>query len=312
MSKTKQYKAFGLVIESEFPIPQLSTVFEANNDVQIVSARLRGVVDPEAPTTTEGGCIIPTLTDTLFRVTNGNLIEADICEEDTESNVAVYLTGSCMGAILVQRGFMLLHGSCVTDGKRSVLITGDSGAGKSTTAAEFLRRGWKLVTDDVTCIFDRDGVPMVQSSYPSQKLWQDALDHYDKTDDDIHSLYFSENREKFGVNVSDSFFDGVCPLSMVVRLIPAEHTTFLSPIEGMAKVDQLMRNTCAPRLFQTIHLLKLAHLWSESSYSCAADYLSLCIFSNPILVSRLVIDFGKPSQIRVAPGSSFSVPSELK
>ena len=243
MNKTKQYKAFGLVIESEFPIPQLSAVFEAYNDVRIVSARLRGVVDPEAPTTAEGGCIIPTLTDTLFRVTNGNLIEADICEKDTESNVAVYLMGSCMGAILVQRGFMLLHGSCVTDGRHSVLITGDSGAGKSTTAAEFLKRGWKLLSDDVTCIFDRDGVPMVRSSYPSQKLWQDALDHYNKSDNDIHSLYFTEDREKFGVNVSDSFFDGVCPLSMIARLIPAGHATCLSPIEGIAKVDQLMRNT---------------------------------------------------------------------
>lgn len=243
MSKTKLYKAFGLVIESELPIPQIAQLQGVQSDVRIVHSQLRGIVDRDAPTTAEGGCIVPTMTDTLFRVTNGNLIEADVCDGDTDSNVAVYLMGSCMGAILVQRGFMLLHGSCVTDGKRSVLITGDSGAGKSTTAAEFLKRGWKLVTDDVTCVFDREGVPMVQSSYPSQKLWQDAMDHYEKGGEDIHSLYFSDTREKFGVNVSESFFDGVCPLSMVVRLIPAEHATFLSPIEGMAKVDQLMRNT---------------------------------------------------------------------
>jgi hypothetical protein len=159
-----------------------------------------------------------------------------------------------MGAILVQRGFMLLHGSCVTDGKRSILITGDSGAGKSTLAAEFLKRGWKLLTDDVTCVFDRDGVPMVRSSYPSQKLWQDALDRYEKSGDDIHSLYFSEDREKFGVNVEGSFFDGTAPLSMAVRLIPADHPTSLSPIEGMARVDQLMRNTYRMYLIEKRHL----------------------------------------------------------
>lgn len=254
MSKTKLYKAFGLVIESELPIPQIAELQGVQSDVRIVRAQLRGIVDPDAPTTAEGGCIIPTLTDTLFRVTNGNLIEADICDEDTASNVAVYLMGSCMGAILVQRGFMLLHGSCVTDGTHAVLITGDSGAGKSTTAAEFLKRGWKLVTDDVTCVFDRDGVPMVQSSYPSQKLWQDALDHYEKSEGDIHSLYFSEDREKFGVNVADSFYDGVCPLSMVVRLVAADHGTCLSPMEGMAKVDQLMRNTYRLYLIEKRHL----------------------------------------------------------
>jgi hypothetical protein len=254
MSTTKLYKAFGLVIESEFAIPQITELHNVQSDVRIVRAKLRGIVDPDAPTTAEGGCIIPTLTDTLFRVTNGNLIEADVCDGDTDSNVAVYLTGSCMGAILVQRGYMLLHGSCVTDGKRSVLITGDSGAGKSTTAAEFLKRGWKLVTDDVTCVFDRDGVPMVQSSYPSQKLWQDALDRYEKSGDDIHSLYFSEDREKFGVNVAGSFFDGTAPLSMAVRLIPADHPTCLSPIEGMARVDQLMRNTYRMYLIEKRHL----------------------------------------------------------
>ena len=114
MSKTKLYKAFGLVIESEFTIPQITELHNVQSDVRIVRAQLRGIVDPDAPTTAEGGCIVPTLTDTLFRVTNGNLIEADVCDGDTDSNVAVYLTGSCMGAILVQRGYMLLHGSCVT------------------------------------------------------------------------------------------------------------------------------------------------------------------------------------------------------
>lgn len=243
MNKTKLYKAFGLVIESVLPIPQIPEAGEAAPDVRIVPAKLRGIVDPKAPTTAEGGAIIPTLTDTLFRVTGGNLIEADVCQEDTESNVAVYLMGSCMGAILVQRGFMLLHGSCVTDGSRSILITGDSGAGKSTLAAEFLKNGWKLLTDDVTCLSDIEGTPLVQSSYPSQKLWQDAMDRYDTQERDVHSLYFSESREKFGVNVTGSFFDGACPLNMVVRLLPADAPCSISPIEGMTRVDQLMRNT---------------------------------------------------------------------
>lgn len=240
---TKLYKAFGLVIESELPIPSLQALDEGTADVRIVRAALRGLVDTNAPRTGEMHNVILTMSDTLFRVTNGNLIEADVAEGDTEAYAAMYLMGSCMGAILVQRGFMLLHGSCVTDGRRSILITGDSGAGKSTLAAEFLKNGWKLVTDDVTAVFDVERTPMVRSSYPSQKLWQDALDRYEKSEEDIHSLYFSEDREKFGVNVADSFYDGVSPLSMVVRLLPADHPCALEPIEGIAKVDQLMRNT---------------------------------------------------------------------
>lgn len=243
MNKTKLYKAFGLIIESVYPIPQIPEIAGGCPDVRIVPAKLRGIVDPDAPTTAEGGAVIPTHNGTLFRVTGGNLIEADVCVEDTESNVAVYLMGSCMGAILVQRGFMLLHGSSVTDGKCAILITGDSGAGKSTLAAEFLKKGWKLITDDVTAVFDVEGTPKIRSSYPSQKLWQDALDRYERPLENIHSLYFTENREKFGVSVASNFFDGECPLSMVVRLIPADHPSAISPIEDIAKVDQLIRNT---------------------------------------------------------------------
>lgn len=244
MNETRKlYKAFGLVMESEFPIPSLAELREGTPDVRIVPGKLRGLVDTKAPRTSENCNIILTLSETLFRVTGGSLIEADIAEGDTEGFIAMYLMGSCMGAILVQRGFMLLHGSCVTDGRRSVLITGDSGAGKSTLAAEFLKNGWKLITDDVSAVFDHVGTPMVQSSYPSQKLWQDAMDRYEKTDKDVHSLFFTEAREKFGINVSDRFFEGTCQLSMVLRLVPLDHPCCVRPIEGMAKVDQLLRNT---------------------------------------------------------------------
>ena len=254
MNKTKLYKAFGLTIASELPIPQLPLSGASDADVRVVRTNLSALTPEDLKTSFTQTVIQPTTTNTVFRITSGNLIEADVAAGDTDDFVAMYLLGSCMGAILVQRGYMLLHGSCVTDGRRSVLITGDSGAGKSTLAAEFLKNGWKLLTDDVTCLSDIEGTPLVQSSYPSQKLWQDALDRYEKGGEDIHSLYFSEDREKFGVNVTDSFLDGVRPLSMVVRLVPADHPTGLSPIEGMAKVDQLMRNTYRLYLIEKRHL----------------------------------------------------------
>lgn len=244
MSDVTVYRAFGLKIRSEFPLNQLPSVQSEHYDVSIVQADLRELAATRSDPYRSDMEVYFSVPDLArFCITNGSLIRVDCTEEASRSRLAVYLMGSCMGAILVQRGAMLLHGSCVTDGKRSVLISGESGAGKSTAAAEFLKRGWKLVTDDVACILDKDGCPMIQSSYPSQKLWQDALDRYERKENDIHSLYFSEEREKFGVNVSGSFYDGVCPLSLIVRLLPADRPCYIGPIDGMAKVDQLLRNT---------------------------------------------------------------------
>lgn len=254
MENPNKYRAFGLMIQSDFLIPQIPQAEFSEADIRIVRSDLSGLRSEEKALVSSYGIYAEVPDVAAFRITGGDLVQVDPVSEAKLNELAVYLMGSCMGAILVQRGFMLLHGSCVTDGRRSVLITGDSGAGKSTLAAEFLKNGWKLLTDDVTCLSDIEGTPLVQSSYPSQKLWQDALDRYEKGGEDIHSLYFSEDREKFGVNVTDSFLDGVRPLSMVVRLVPADHPTGLSPIEGMAKVDQLMRNTYRLYLIEKRHL----------------------------------------------------------
>lgn len=241
--KTNWYKAFGLRIESEFPITQLPQAEPGEADVRILRADLSGLTPEQRK--------YPTANSVFFRgydqgcnfVTDGRMIRVDPFENYSEAKMGLYLMGSGMGAILIQRGFMLLHGSCVTDGKNTILITGDSGAGKSTTAAEFLKRGWKLLTDDVTCVFEQNGVPMVRSSYPSQKLWQDAMDCYDVAQDDVHSLYFTQDREKFGVNVSQQFYEGVTPLTMVVRLAVGNEPCSVSSIEGIAKADQLLRNS---------------------------------------------------------------------
>ena len=250
MNKAYFYKAFGLTIESCTPIAQLPAIEPCESDVRIVWADFADLPKEQRQYTNPHGNFFRGQDNCRHRITGGNLIEVERLENYDPAKLGVYLMGSCMGAILIQRGFMLLHGSCVTDGRHAVLITGDSGAGKSTTAAEFLKRGWKLVTDDVTCIDVQDGVFMVRSSYPSQKLWQDALDRYEKKEKDIHSLYFDNEREKFGVNVAECFFDGVCKLSMVVRLMPEDAPCSLRPMEGMTKVDQLLRNTYRIKMIQ--------------------------------------------------------------
>lgn len=167
------YKAFGLVLESEFPIVQLPVVEGREPDVRIVRADLSGLPLKRGIYSGPDGCYFGGQDLCIHRITGGNRIEVDPREDYDPSKLGVYLMGTCMGAIHYQRGLMMLHGSCVTDGRSAVLLTGDSGAGKSTLAAEFLRQGWKLITDDVSVVYDPDGLPVVQSSYPSQKLWQE-------------------------------------------------------------------------------------------------------------------------------------------
>lgn len=254
MPQIRYYKAFGLTISSCFPIPQVPEIPPCRCDVQVVQADLSDLPPERRKTVTENGVYFLAKGQGTFYITNGNLIQVDPDPMHSVSHLAIFIMGSSMGAILHQRGLLPLHGSCVTDGRRSILLTGESGAGKSTLAAEFLRRGWKLITDDVTCVTGFEGIPMVRSSYPSQKLWQDALDRYELQEDHIHSLYSREDREKFGVDVSEHFFEGDAPLSLVVRLVNGPIRCTLSPLEGMVKVDQLLRNTYRSQIIEQRNL----------------------------------------------------------
>lgn len=266
MEKTYLYEAFGLVLQSEYPIAQLLTAQEgAQADVTIRRADLSGYGLPEDHYRLSPSELLLSISDVgTFRVTEGKLVEIQPAENITLSNLGVYIMGSCMGAILHQRGFMPLHGSCVTDGTHAILITGESGAGKSTLAAEFLSRGWKLLTDDVCAVFDPEGSATVQSSYPSQKLWQDSLDHYGRPESDIHSLYFNEEREKFGVDVRRFFHKGTAPLSMVVQLIPTDEPCSIRPIDAFTAIKQLMQNTyrmfMIPKEYHQRHFQRCATL----------------------------------------------------
>ena len=246
---TATYAAFGLVICSEVILPQVPPApADAPIDVRVVRADLSDLDSmPEGGIYQDNLIAFEATGVGRFRITDGSLIEVmPLCAEELH-HLAVYVLGSCMGAVIHQRGMFPIHGSCVTNGVRSVLITGDSGAGKSTLAAEFLSRGWRLLTDDVAVICDplgEEGGPIVQPSYPSQKLWADSMERYGVDDDQVHSLYARNGREKYGIDVATSFCVQPAPLTLIIRLAAVEDfPTTVQPVEGFAKVDQLVNNT---------------------------------------------------------------------
>ena len=241
-----KYFAFGMVLQSDFKIAQLLPADDGKKpDVRIVRRTLDGYgTEKGGPSVRKNEIMFSAGAVGKFRVTNGNTMEIEPGENCPEHLLGAYIMGSGMGAVLHQRGFCPIHGSCVTDGKDAVLFIGDSGAGKSTIASEFMSNGWKFVTDDVAAVTDAEtAAPLVQSSYPSQKLWQDTAERYERSGSGIHSLYMRQDREKFGVDVSEFFFDGCCRITMIVLLVRTDGPCQIGRIEGAAKIDQLIRNT---------------------------------------------------------------------
>lgn len=252
------YKAFGMTITSELKIeilPQCEA-WEVS-DIEISRGSLDAYLGiAEQSTENEwarwysapGRSFFSTEEGACFLIEDGKKITVDAPSEVKDALLSVYVLGSCMGRIFDQRGLWALHGSCVCKDGKAVLISGRSGAGKSTLAAEFIRRGWKIMTDDVALIASAEGTPVIRSSYPSQKLWQDTIDRYERPAEKLTPLWQEDRKDKYHVDVREVFYEGELPLTLMVNLYPTGSECYVERMKDvsmenvLAKAEQLMRN----------------------------------------------------------------------
>jgi len=80
----------------------------------------------------------------------------------TLENALSYLLGPVFGLLLRLRGVTCLHASAVAFDNWSVVFVGPEGAGKSTTAAAFAKRGYAVLSDDIVAL-------SITSSHPSSE-----------------------------------------------------------------------------------------------------------------------------------------------
>jgi len=83
---------------------------------------------------------------------NGQEIIIDPTPGTDPGTLGAFVLQPLLGYVLMQRGHLVLHASCVDIGGRAVAIAGASGEGKSTTAAALLRQGHRLLCDDLVAL----------------------------------------------------------------------------------------------------------------------------------------------------------------
>jgi hypothetical protein len=93
----------------------------------------------------------------------------------TLDDAAAYLLGPVLGLLLRLRGIVCLHGSGVVIRDRAVLFLGESGSGKSTTAAAMAHRGHKVLADDIVAIFEERETYLASPGHPYLSLWPESV-----------------------------------------------------------------------------------------------------------------------------------------
>lgn len=248
--KAFSYRGFGYNIFSEIKLPELIVVNEPIDQVDIMIEKgdltqiwscLAGSDDYYAMEENRIFFKVPDVA--VFSIEDGEKIVVSPFEGSDEDESRLYILGTCMGAILMQRKVFPLHGSAIAINGKAYAFVGESGAGKSTLASAFIKNGYELLSDDVIAVsFSSDQIPFVTPSYPQQKLWHESLSEFGMESENFRPLFGRET--KFSVPVTSNFYCDRIPLAGVFELIITEDEKIgIHPINGLERLHTLFRNT---------------------------------------------------------------------
>ena len=244
------YRIFGLNIASALPLPSLAVPNPQPRVADVVidygitpenlaDPRIKGVRFQAAP----GEFILRVDNVARFYVQDGSRITIMPEEDAAEDDILIFLMGSAFGALLHQRNILVLHGSAIAVNGQSVAFCGPSGIGKSTIAAGFHQLGYPFLADDLCAIAICDERPAVIPGFPRLKLWADTLKKLDTCSDQLKSVRWGTNLEKYFLPV-DSGLQTPVPLQAVFILESSNKDALtFTPLSGNEKIDPLIENT---------------------------------------------------------------------
>lgn len=234
------YEACGVRLRSDLELPGLRQVDADEADVTVRRGSVEGPAGyPPSGIAAEPGA----RSDRLAWYGRARLQISDsevVVDGDDDRFLRQCVVGPGLGVLLHRRGRLVLHGSAVDVGGRAVVLLGEKGAGKSTTAAALLARGHTLLTDDLVAVDAGGDGPRVLPGPTQMKLWPESADVLD-----LHVEPFIEGLPK-GVWHGAHAADGPVPVGRVCALEWGDRLE-VAPLAGAAAFGSVFGHAYPPR-----------------------------------------------------------------
>ncbi len=121
------------------------------------------------------------------------------CYDSTKEDFAKRILTTSLIKVLQKNGYTILHGGCVKNNDRTVIITGEAGSGKTTTLLELLANGYSYIANDRLAVKQTtDGIIVCGIPFSLGIIYNDAQSKIKGNDytyvDSINKI-FIENKD---------------------------------------------------------------------------------------------------------------------
>lgn len=176
-----------------------------------------------------------------YEICNGNEIHYKAHNYADPYYLRIFITCSCIGFAMIQRGKLSIHGGTAVIDDKAVIITGDKGSGKSSLTTALRKKGYKFISDDVPAIDFKDKV-VVNPGFPYQKLCEDTAINMGYNLDKYFS-FMSDTQRKYVIPVKDDFIDTDTQLGAIFQLAKGDvDKVCIEEIKSSEKISNIINN----------------------------------------------------------------------
>lgn len=173
-----KYSLHGITVETPFPCPELLPA-SGEADVSVKWGKMEPTTFPWRD---EGVCYKATPGKYLlsvkgvadYFVANGNEVIIEPAPRADEDALRLFFYNEVIGALLMQRGALLLKGCAVERDRRAYAFIGPTPSGKTMLATRLAQRGFRIVADGFFCLAGNE-LPLAQPGYPVLMAWEKSL-----------------------------------------------------------------------------------------------------------------------------------------
>ncbi|WP_455718316.1 hypothetical protein [Anaerosporobacter sp.] len=251
------YSIYGLIVKSEIELPEAYEILETTAvDVTIGYGNMPEFILNKKSNGSYSSVFqreyswVYYENEGDFLMLNGREIVVTLAKRYNIKHIRAIILGTCLGNILYQRETIAIHGGAVVFGDKAVVVSGVSGAGKSTVSLALREKGGVFLADDTVVAIAEEDYIYAYPGYPQQKMCKDTTTRFGF---DINTLIeLEEERDKYALQLTEEEFCNIKkPIHLMAFLdITDDEELVVEELQGNNKLQYLLQNQYAIESFR--------------------------------------------------------------